>query len=133
MADGFGLLIDLGIGIRIFKRHFSNYGLPLTQIKAILVTHDHTDHVKAVGHLSRDFNLPVYTSARVHDSITHNHYVSKKVPLAQQHTIERGDAPLQLGPLDITSFAIAKIFCYTLFRAIGIIRAVAIKSQAHLR
>ena len=106
LADGFGLLIDLGIGIRIFKRHFSNYGLPLAQIKAILVTHDHTDHVKAVGSLSRDFNLPVYTSARVHDSITRNHYVSKKVPLAQQHTIERGDDPLQLGPFEITSFAV---------------------------
>ena len=57
-ADGYGIIIDLGIGIRNFKKLFSNHGLTIAQIQAILVTHDHTDHVKAVGALSRDFIYP---------------------------------------------------------------------------
>ena len=102
-ADGFGLVIDMGIGIRVFKRHFSNYGLPLAQIKAVLVTHDHTDHVKGVGVLARDFNLPVYTTEAVHSSIMRNHYISKKIPFTQQKHIERGE-PFNLGPFEITAF-----------------------------
>ncbi len=104
-ADGYGIIIDLGIGIRNFKKHFSNYGLTIAQIQAILVTHDHTDHVKAVGALSRDFHIPVYTSEKVHDSIMHNHFVSKKVPLNLQHNIVRGEE-FELGPFNITSFAV---------------------------
>ena len=106
LQDGYGLLIDLGIGIRKFKQHFSNYGLPLAQIQAILVTHDHTDHVKGVPVLARDFRLPVYTSELVHTSMMRNHYLSKKVPLNQQHNFERGDGPLQLGPFEVSSFAV---------------------------
>ncbi len=106
LKDGYGLLIDLGISFRKFKQHFSNYGLPLAQIQAILVTHDHTDHVKGVPQLSIDFRLPVYTSKLVHTSMMRNHYLSKKVPAAQQNPYERGDAPLQLGPFEIRSFAV---------------------------
>ena len=97
-SDGYGIIIDLGIGIRSFKKLFSDYGLKIAQIQAALITHDHTDHVKAIGSLSRDFHIPVYTSQKVHDSIMHNHYVSKKIPLPFQHSITRGQS-FQLGPL----------------------------------
>ena len=103
--DGYGLLIDLGLGIRNFKKYFKDYGQVISQIKAILVTHDHTDHVKAVGALSRDFRIPVYTSARVHDSIMRNHFVSKKIPLDLQFCITRGKS-FSLGPFSITSFGV---------------------------
>lgn len=102
-ADGYGIIIDLGISLRNFKRLFSNYGQNIAQIKAILVTHDHTDHVKAVGALSREFHIPVYTSQKVHDSIMQNHFVSKKIPFALQHVVEIGNA-FELGPFNITSF-----------------------------
>lgn len=95
-SDGYGIIIDLGIGIRSFKKLFSDYGLKIAQIQAALITHDHTDHVKAIGSLSRDFHIPVYTSQKVHDSIMHNHYVSKKIPLPLQHSITRGQS-FQLG------------------------------------
>ena len=104
-ADGFGLLIDMGIGIRVFKRHFSNYGLPLAQIKAVLVTHDHTDHVKGVGVLAHDFNLPVYTTEAVHTSIMRNHFIHKKVPQELRKTICKNE-PFHIGPFEITAFTV---------------------------
>lgn len=104
-CNGFGLLIDLGISMRKFRQHFSNYGLSIAQINAILVTHDHTDHVKTVGALSRDFHIPVFTSQLVHDSMMRNHFVSKKVPIDLQKVIERGK-PFQLGPFSVTSFTV---------------------------
>lgn len=103
LCDGYGLLIDLGLGIRLFRKDFSNYGLPIAQIRAILVTHDHTDHVRAVGAVSQKFHIPVYTSQKVHESMRVNHYVSKKVPAELRHDVEHGQ-PFQLGPFRVTPF-----------------------------
>lgn len=103
LCDGYGIVIDLGIGIRTFRKHFSDYGLSISQIKAILVTHDHTDHVKAVGAVAQTFKIPVYTSAKVHASMLVNHFVSKKVPQELRRTVEKG-TPFRLGPFEITPF-----------------------------
>lgn len=102
-SDGYGIIIDLGIGIRAFKRHFSNYGLTLAQIKAILVTHDHTDHAKAVGVLSQTFHIPVYASEKIHKSIMMNHYISKKIPHELQKITHINEA-FDLGPFNIQPF-----------------------------
>ena len=59
-TDDFGILIDAGIGIRNIKKYFRAYGLSLDQINAVLVTHDHADHIKAIGNLAKDYDLPVY-------------------------------------------------------------------------
>ena len=61
-----GLLIDAGIGIRTLKKYFRDYGLSLSDIQNVLITHDHADHVKSVGSLSRDYGLPIYATHRVH-------------------------------------------------------------------
>lgn len=51
-----GILIDLGIGTRKLKNHFVDYGLNyFSGIKAILVTHDHADHIKSVGYAQQDY------------------------------------------------------------------------------
>jgi len=39
-SRGEAILIDLGIGIRAFKKHMRDYGLTIPKIKAIIVTHD---------------------------------------------------------------------------------------------
>lgn len=102
-ADGQGLLIDLGLGIRLFRKHFTNYGLSLDSLKAILVTHDHTDHAKAVGALSRQFRIPVYATEKVHNSMLKNHFLSKKVAAEMRRDIAAGDT-FQIGPYSITPF-----------------------------
>ena len=57
-SENYGILIDAGIGIRTLKKHFHTYGLSLKQIKAVLITHDHADHIKAVGSLANEYGLP---------------------------------------------------------------------------
>ena len=66
-----GILIDAGIGIRSIKKIFKDYALNLDTIRAVLITHDHADHIKAVGHLAKKHSIPnlFYTgSARRHQS-----------------------------------------------------------------
>lgn len=99
------LLIDLGIGIRTFKKHLKTYGLNIPTIQAIFVTHDHTDHVKAVGPLSAEFHIPVYASSAVHEGMQRNRFMNKKVPADYQRTTHLHD-PMEVGNFRITPFPI---------------------------
>lgn len=104
-SGGTAIIIDLGIGIRAFKRHARDYGLRMPDIKAILVTHDHTDHVKAVGPLSIEQHIPVYASEGVHVGIQRNRFMTKKVPEPLKRTTTL-DTPFRVGPFQITPFQV---------------------------
>lgn len=105
LEDGIGLIIDAGIGIRSFKKYFREYGFTYPTLKAILVTHDHTDHVKAVGALSGEYNLEVFATEEVHKGILNNYYAHKKVRPELCLTYLPGD-DWSIGPFHITTFTV---------------------------
>jgi phosphoribosyl 1,2-cyclic phosphodiesterase len=61
ISDGpTSILLDAGLsGIEI-ERRLKTAGLSPDKLNAILVSHEHSDHIKGVGVLSRRYNLPVY-------------------------------------------------------------------------
>lgn len=59
-----GLLIDVGISARRIKVCMNNLGLPIDNIRGILITHDHIDHTKASGMLARKLHLPIYATQK---------------------------------------------------------------------
>ena len=73
----YGLLIDAGIGIRTIKKVLKDHEIDLCQIMAVLVTHDHADHIKTVGYLGEKLNLPIYTTEGVHRGIEKSRYVEE--------------------------------------------------------
>lgn len=84
------LMIDAGVGIRTLKKYFVDYGLRLSQIQNIIVTHDHADHIKSVGNLSKNFKIPVYSTVMVHRGIERNYCVKSKVPTDNKCFFEKG-------------------------------------------
>lgn len=56
------VLVDCGFSLRETERRLARLGVSAHQLSAILVTHEHADHVHGVGLLSRRYNLPVYLS-----------------------------------------------------------------------
>ena len=74
------LMIDCGLGIRAIKKAFREKGLTLSDVRAIIVTHAHADHVKSVGSFCQDLLVPVYATKDTHDGIHTNIYVHRKVP-----------------------------------------------------
>ena len=61
-SDDTYVLVDCGFSLRETERRLLRLGVAPAQLSAILVTHEHADHVHGVGLLSRRYNLPVYLS-----------------------------------------------------------------------
>lgn len=58
------VLIDAGLsGIEI-ERRLASRGIPPESLDAIIVSHEHSDHIQGVGILSRRFDLPVYMTRK---------------------------------------------------------------------
>lgn len=56
------LLVDNGFTIKETERRLQQLGYSSEQLSAILVTHEHSDHIKGVGPLARKYQLPVYAT-----------------------------------------------------------------------
>lgn len=102
-TDNDCLMIDCGVGVRLLKKHLKQYSLSLQMVKNIILTHDHADHVKAVGALSVDQNIPVYATEKVHAGVEKNWAVHKKVPADMVKTIKKNEQ-IQVGSFLITPF-----------------------------
>ena len=62
-GGGVNLLIDAGISTRRIRSCLREWGLEAEEITAILVTHEHRDHVGGLKVLTKYFDTPVYASA----------------------------------------------------------------------
>lgn len=54
------ILVDVGISCREVEKRMARLKLPIDRIKAIFISHEHTDHISGVEVLSRKYRLPVY-------------------------------------------------------------------------
>ena len=99
------LLIDTGVGVRMLKKYFRDYGLSLSKVRRILITHDHADHIKCVGSMSHDYQLPVYATRQVHSGIDRNYCVARKVSQDLRRYIESG-VTIHEGDFTITPFTV---------------------------
>ena len=65
ISDGnTAILIDAGLSGAEIERRLQSRALSAKNLDAILVSHEHTDHIQAVGILSRRYQLPVYINPK---------------------------------------------------------------------
>lgn len=63
------ILIDAGLSGKNIDKALCEIGENTAEIKAIFITHEHSDHVKGAGILSRKYNIPVYANEKTWQSI----------------------------------------------------------------
>ncbi|MCJ7856052.1 MBL fold metallo-hydrolase [Lachnospiraceae bacterium NSJ-143] len=61
-TEGTKILIDAGVSGRKIQECLKSIGEDCSQIDAVFITHEHTDHIKAAGILSRRFDIPLYAT-----------------------------------------------------------------------
>lgn len=99
------LLIDIGVGLRGLKKYCHDYGVSLSDIHHVLVTHDHADHIKSVGSFGNDYLVPVYATREVHVGINRNYCVVKKLPADLTRVVVKGRTE-QIGDFQVTPFEV---------------------------
>ncbi len=100
-----GILIDAGIGVRSIRRCLRNIGLDFENIWGVFVTHDHTDHIKAVGPLGEKHLIPIYSTRRVHEGIQQSYCVTEKLYSSRKY-IEKNEK-VKIGDFRITAFSVS--------------------------
>ena len=78
------LLFDAGISGLQARLRLEAHGRDLRAVTAVIISHDHTDHIGCVGVFNHRYQLPVYLTRATHDRVRHrvgtlrrvNHFVS---------------------------------------------------------
>jgi phosphoribosyl 1,2-cyclic phosphodiesterase len=60
------VLIDAGISCRETVRRMTRLGLSVSKVRAIFISHEHSDHTRGVSVLSRKYGIPVYITPSTH-------------------------------------------------------------------
>ena len=61
-SDNTHVIIDAGISGKRIEKGLNEIGLSTKDLDAILVTHEHTDHIASLGILSRRYAIPIYAT-----------------------------------------------------------------------
>lgn len=92
------VLIDAGLSCRETEKRMKQLGLSMQNVKAVFVTHEHSDHITGVPGLSKKYQLPVY--------ITHLTYKNSNIPLQPElvRSFTKKDK-IRVGELTVIPFS----------------------------
>lgn len=61
-CDGTVILIDLGVSVRALTAALRRIDLDISEIQAVLLTHEHTDHIKGLATFVKKYEIPIYAT-----------------------------------------------------------------------
>lgn len=96
-------IVDAGLTGKKMEQLFAKIDRDIKKLSGILVTHEHSDHIKGVGVLARKYNVPVFANEKTWQAMTPP---VGNIPLDQrfQFNMETVQA---FGTLEIESFGVS--------------------------
>ncbi len=74
-----GILIDAGVSLRRLKKALMENGLDMDSFSAVLVTHDHLDHIRHLGSFCKKLCRPVYTTDVIHAALARHTFTAPTI------------------------------------------------------
>jgi phosphoribosyl 1,2-cyclic phosphodiesterase len=93
------VLVDCGFAAREIERRLERLQVEPSSLDAILVTHEHSDHIRGLRVLARRYRLPVWMTFGTHIGSDHSE-------LPQLHLIDRQSGRFSIGDLLITPYTV---------------------------
>jgi Metal-dependent hydrolases of the beta-lactamase superfamily I len=91
------ILVDAGISCRETEKRMTRLGLSMKRVKAIFVSHEHSDHIKGLSVLANKYQLPVFLTEGTRRSC------KLAIPERLLHPLADLEA-IRIGELVVTSF-----------------------------
>lgn len=95
------ILIDSGVSCKKEEAALNSLNIDPSSLNAIIVTHEHIDHVQSLGTLSKKFNIPVFASKKTWDAMPSQ---KDKINCINQKTFCTSDY-FEIGDLKISPFS----------------------------
>lgn len=104
-SDAASLLIDVGLSGKRIEFGLNEIDRTTTDIDGILITHEHSDHIKGLGVVARKYKIPIYATRNTISAIVANVNMGK-LPEGIFHEI-CADAQYTIGDLNVQPFTIS--------------------------
>ncbi|MGI6711374.1 MAG: MBL fold metallo-hydrolase [Bacillota bacterium] len=89
------VLVDAGFSGKKIVQALSNMDIDIREIKALLVTHEHIDHIRGLGVLSRRYNIPIYASPKTWSKLACIGEIQEHNRREYEYGMEIGDLKLE--------------------------------------
>ena len=99
------LMIDAGISGKRIEAGLNSIGLKTAEMQALLVTHEHSDHISGLGVVARKYGIPIYATAETIEAVKGISSVGK-VDETLFHPIEAG-VEFQIGDITVEPVSIS--------------------------
>lgn len=104
-SDNTHILIDAGISKKRTEMGLRANDIDLKDISAIMITHEHIDHINGLGVISRKYEIPIYATGKTIEEIKRN---KKLGEIPEDIYVEiKEDRHFNIGDLEICPFAIS--------------------------
>lgn len=97
------LMIDAGLSAKRIEELLQQRELSGSELDGILVTHEHSDHIKGLGAVARKYNLPVYANEKTWTAMAKS---TGAIGDGKRKILETG-ATMEFGSLRVESFGIS--------------------------
>ena len=95
------ILVDVGESAKKIADALKSINIEPTQIDAILITHEHSDHTKGISTFSKKYNIPVYANKETWNSLKQH-----KEKLTEENIKYFTFNKFNIGDLSIVPFSI---------------------------
>jgi phosphoribosyl 1,2-cyclic phosphodiesterase len=102
-SDKEKLLVDAGLSGKQMDKLFDDVQVSPADLSGILVTHEHSDHIKGLGIIARKYNLPIYANQKTWNAMEGS---IGKLSLDQKFVFNMEEVKT-FGDIDVESFGVS--------------------------
>lgn len=103
-SDNTHILVDAGISNKRIEQGLNDIGVKGSELNAVFITHEHSDHIKGLGVLARKHGIPVFGTKETLDEISDMKYLGD-YPKELLHPVSP-DVDFTLGEMKVKPFRI---------------------------